>query len=118
MKLKTNEGGFTEKLDQAFPRTLFAQRLDARFDQVIYGMKMSAADFLADQAFGFWGNIDLHGVTLLLYFQRKGYRGVCHGSMSTQRETDNITCRSRKPSNSRSPPLRDERNSAECHHAL
>ena len=78
MKLKTNEGGFTKKLHKAFRRVLLAQCLDAGFDQFIHGTKMSAADFLADQAFGFWGNIDVHGVVLLLSFKGKGYRGVCH----------------------------------------
>lgn len=66
MKLKTNKGRVTEKLNKTFRRALLAQRLDPGFDQFIHRTKFSAADFLADQEFGFRGNVDLHDVILLL----------------------------------------------------
>ena len=36
-------------------------------DQLVGGAKISVADFLADQTFGFWGDVDVHDVFLLLF---------------------------------------------------
>lgn len=65
-KFKAYKGGLAEELDKTFRRVLLAQCFNTGFDQLVGGAEMPVANFLTDQAFGFGGDVDVHGVGLLL----------------------------------------------------
>jgi hypothetical protein len=59
-KLKTDKRGLAEELHKSLWSIASAQGLNARFDYIIRGTEIAAIDFLADQALGFGGNVNLH----------------------------------------------------------